>query len=350
VAAAPPIVETEAGPVTLLDLATLRGRLSSLQEEASNKRAQAQSLQHLAEDHWRALGALLLTSRGSWSPEPQQVELLRQAQGLRHRIDADDSELTTTHGESHKGIGALAGKIEDWNKRRGITADKAALEAQINPLLLQLGRQVENTQVGDMEVIRSQAISAETQAQGLLSEASAVAQAVNSMGDEVQRRTASEKELGFDALYTSAYFQAFGPPSALSPLILKRGEQAYLSVPATLARQQSRRQWVGGSQGFSFPIGHTGIRYRVGSFHGHPVSQQYLGRIDLGTLVVSNLRFAFIGRVKSTSVPLAKLLHVQCYSDALAMFIEGRENPDFYLVDQPRFALFVVNWFLNHAL
>ena len=86
-------------------------------------------------------------------------------------------------------------------------------------------------------------------------------------------------------------------------------------MTATLARQQTRRQWVGGSEGFSFPIGHTGIRYRVGSFHGHPVEQQLLARLDSGSLIVTNQRIAFIGATKSLSVPLSKLLQVKCYSD-----------------------------------
>jgi hypothetical protein len=131
--------------------------------------------------------------------------------------------------------------------------------------------------------------------------------------------------------------------------MLKKGEQACLSVAATLARQQTRRQWVGGSQGFSFPIGHTGIRYRVGSFSGHPIEQQSLGRLDTGTLVVTNRRLAFIGSTKSTSVVFAKLLHVECYSDALAIFQEGREKPDFFYVAQPNYVLFFINWFVNQA-
>jgi hypothetical protein len=106
---------------------------------------------------------------------------------------------------------------------------------------------------------------------------------------------------------------------------------------------------VGGSQGFSFPIGHTGIRYRVGSFHGHPIEQQSLTKLDSGRLVITNQRIAFIGTTKSTSIPLAKLLHVECYSDGIAVFQEGRENPDFYLTAQSKFALFMINWFLNQA-
>jgi hypothetical protein len=31
------------------------------------------------------------------------------------------------------------------------------------------------------------------------------------------------------------------------------------------------------------------------------------------------------------------------------MFLEGRENPDFYLTGQPKYVLFMINWFLNQA-
>jgi hypothetical protein len=58
---------------------------------------------------------------------------------------------------------------------------------------------------------------------------------------------------------------------------------------------------------------------------------------------------AFIGSTKSTSVVFAKLLHVECYSDALAVFQEGREKPDFFYVPQPKYVLFYINWFLNQA-
>jgi hypothetical protein len=155
--------------------------------------------------------------------------------------------------------------------------------------------------------------------------------------------------MGFDAPYLGAYLKTYGPPVVQSPLILKRGERAAMVVPASFARRQIKRQWVGGSQGFSFPIGHTGIRYRVGSFHGHPIEQQSLTNLDTGKLVVTNQRIAFIGQAKSTSIPFSKLLHVECYSDAVAIFLEGRENPDFYLTAKPKYALFMINWFLNPA-
>jgi hypothetical protein len=199
----------------------------------------------------------------------------------------------------------------------------------------------------EIDPIRGQAVAAEAQAQELEQQALSASTAANSTNEELKRRTDSKNEMGFDAPYLAAYLKAQGPQEVESPLILKRGESACWVAQASLARNQTRRQWVGGSQGFSFPIGHTGIRYRVGSFHGHPIEQQSLTKLDSGTLVITNQRIAFIGTTKSTSVTFAKLLHVECYSDGVAVFVEGRENPDFYLIALPKYALFMINWFLN---
>jgi hypothetical protein len=335
--------------VTLLDLAAMRARLTALQLEADTKTGQSTSLQALAQDRWRQLGSLLLASRDRWSPEPPLAELVRQAEALTQKINAEDAALDAIHGQERKGVAGVFGRVGDWNKGRGITAERAALEGQLNPMLIQIGHQAAYSALPDADTIRAQAAAAETEAAKLNSEAAAVTITAGSVMAEIQQRSDSEREMGFDAPYLAAYLQTYGPAPVQSPLILKKAEQASLAVPATLARQQTRSQFVGGSQGFSFPIGHTGIRYRVGSFHGHPIQQQFLGKLDTGTLVVTNQRVAFIGNVKSTSILLTKLLHVECYSDAIAVFQEGREKPDFYMVAQPRYAIFMINWFLNQA-
>lgn len=155
--------------------------------------------------------------------------------------------------------------------------------------------------------------------------------------------------MGFDSLYEAAQLQQSGAPAVESPLVLKEGEHAYLSIPATLARMVSRTHYVGGSSGFSFPIGHTGIRYRVGSFHGQPVHQESLTKVDTGTFVVTNQRVAYVGRTKSLAFPLGKVLHVEVYNDAISIAREGRENPDFYLIGDPKHAVFLINWVLSHS-
>lgn len=343
----PTIVNTDGGSVTLADLATLRSKLTTLQQEASAKASQSKSLQSLAQDRWSQLGELLLASGQKWSPQPELVDLVRQAEALKEKIDAEDSALRSVGTQERTGVARVFGRVSDWNKNRGITAQRSALQAELAPILIQIGHQAITRAMPDADSIRTQASAAETEATTFNSEAAGATIAAGSLSAEIQQRSESERELGFDGPYMAAYLQAHGAAPVQSPLILKKGEEASLAVPATLARQQTQQQWVGGSQGFSFPIGHTGIRYRVGSFHGHPIQQQSLGKLDTGTLVVTNQRIAFIGHVKSTSISLAKLLHVECYSDAVAVFLEGRENPDFYLTAQPKYAVFMINWALN---
>lgn len=343
------VVQTEGGPVTLVDLPGLRARIATLQSEIDALAAESGSLRSLAEGLWVQRGKVLVDRAGNWAAPPQLAELIRQAAPLEQGVEADDARLQAIQGQEHHGLGGLLGKVGDWNEGRNTSADRSRLDAQVHPVLLQIGRQAPELTLPEADSVRVQAIAADNQAQGLESQAAEKTAAVAILKDEVDRRTNSEREMGFDAPYLAASLRTQGPAPIDSPLILKKGEQAALAVAATIARQQTRRQWVGGSQGFSFPIGHTGIRYRVGSFRGHPVEQQLLTRLDSGTLVVTNQRVAFIGSTKSTSVAFAKLLHVECYSDALAVFLEGREKADYYYVEQPKYVLFFINWFLNQA-
>jgi len=342
-------VNTDGGPVTLINLGVLRSRLDAVQKQADSLATEGHSLRSLADGLWVQRGKVLVDRAATWAPPPPLAELIRQAAPLEQGVEADDARLAEIQGQEHHGLGGLLGKVGDWNEGRSTSADRSRLDARVHPLLLQIGRQAPEVTLPEADSVRLQAIAADQQAQELESQSAERASAAATIKDEVDRRSNSEKEMGFDAPYLAAVLQAEGPAPIQSPLILKKGEQAALAVPATIARQQTRRQWVGGSQGISFPIGHTGIRYRVGSFRGHPVEQELLTRLDTGTLVVTNQRVAFIGSTKSTSVAFAKLLHVECYSDALAVFLEGREKADYYYVEQPKYVLFFINWFLNQA-
>jgi hypothetical protein len=344
------VIETEGGQVTLLELGALRARVAALESERDKAAREAISLRALAEDQWVQVGTTLVTKRDQWTPSPQGAELLNQAVSLSARVAADDSELETIKAAEHGGIGGLAGKLGTWNERRRLSNERTNLESQLHPLLSQIARQSSQANLPEIGSIREQALNADAQALDLEQHAASLSAPIALSEEEMKRRSAAEGEMGFDAPYLAAYLQTYGPAQVQSPLILKKGELACVAMPTTLARQQTRSQWVGGSQGFSFPIGHTGIRYRVGSFHGHPIQQQFLGKLDTGTLVVTNQRIAFIGNVKSTSILLTKLLHVESYSDALAIFQEGREKPDFYLTAQPKYAVFMINWFLNRAV
>ena len=343
------VVSTKGGPVTLLELQALVTRGKAAQEIADQSMSEAASLRGLAERVWAQRGRALISKAGSWKPPSGLEPLVKEATALAAAVDSESSRMESIRNEPHSGISGLVERVSTWNEGRHVSAERSKTLAQLDPLLAQIGRQSPSPSTGDADLLGSQAAAAETQASELEARSKESASVAASVDDEVMRRNASVRELGYDALYMAAYLAQYGPQPVQSPLLPKRGEQAYLSVPATLARQQTRRQWVGGSSGVSIPIGHTGIRYRVGSFRGHPIEQQFIGKLGPGSLVVTNQRLAFIGTTKSTSVALNRLLHIECYSDALAVFHEGREAPDFYFISQPKLVLFWINWLLDKA-
>jgi hypothetical protein len=60
-------------------------------------------------------------------------------------------------------------------------------------------------------------------------------------------------------------------PSEDATLILKKDETPLLDTPVNLLKEVTDREYVGGSQGVSIPLGGR-VRYRVGAMRGHMVT------------------------------------------------------------------------------
>ena len=343
----PTVVQTDGGPVTLCDLAVLKGDADRLDAQANDLRDKAASLNSLAHQKWIECGRAVLTAYSNAIPPEPLRPLIEAAMPLQRDADAESAVVQAIHDAPHHGLGRVVARATTWNAEHKASSQLAATNARLEPMLVEIAHQAADFPTSETAAIHAQAVAAEKEASDLAVELNRVSSAAASTYNALHRREQSVAEMGFDALYATAYLHSYGTPNVESPLVLKRGEHAALSVLATLARQRTRTQYVGGSSGFSFPIGHTGIRYRVGSYHGHPVEQQYLAQMDAGTLVVTDQRIAFVGQAKSSATALEKVLHIECYKDAIAIFREGRENADFYLVAQPQYVLFIVNWVLS---
>jgi hypothetical protein len=100
------------------------------------------------------------------------------------------------------------------------------------------------------------------------------------------------------------------------PIALKKGERGLLVLYGA-GLFESRRgpgQFVGRSQGVSIPLGHSGVRYRVGQSRGHFVQgTEEPTIIDTGTVVVTNQRVVFVGANRTTEWAFAKLISIQHY-------------------------------------
>lgn len=338
------VVQTEAGPVTLASVDALQARAAQLRDWAAKAAAGAQSLRTHADWQFAAAGSTLVARPTDWAIPADLQPATQQARTLTEQVAADDQQAAALKGdESSAGV---FGRIGVKHHEHQVEQDRSQAATQLHGLLVSIARSAPPSTFPEADQQRKVAFDLEAQAGQVDAQIQSAQASAQACDDEVVHRHDAIKAMGFDSLYEAARLKTSGAQPVDSPLILKAGEQAYLSVPATLARMTTRTHYAGRSSGFSFPIGHTGIRYRVGSFRGEPVQQQSLTQLDTGTFVLTNQRLAYVGRTKSTSVALDKVMHFEIYNDALSVAREGKENPDFYLMSNPKYAAFLLNWVL----
>lgn len=110
-------------------------------------------------------------------------------------------------------------------------------------------------------------------------------------------------------------------------LVLKTGEVAHLTTPATLYKWQAVRQYQGGSQGFSFRV-MKGVYYHTGRTKGRSVVVgQNLVPDDDGVLTLTSRRAVFSGRKKSLEFDYRKLLDIELFSDGIRLAVSNRQTP-----------------------
>jgi len=342
-----PRVDLPSGLVTLEPLDALVAQLNQLDAEAKQILQASEAPIANAKLKVEQAGELLLAHKIEWdtSAVANQVTVATQ---LQAEVSQLNQQIENLARRPHTGLGGFLHSLPDRHHEQELEAQRSKVLDQIKAVIATFVEQVPEKTIPEADALRADAQLLLVQAKSLIDGQHAKIEAGKAVADEIERRQAAMKVMGFDSLYTAAWLQSHGPAPVASPLALKLKEEAYVSVPAILARETTRTRYTGGSQGFSFPIGHTGIRYRVGSFSGHPVQSSSMTDIDEGTLVLSNLRIAFIGKLKSVVTQLPKLVHIESYNDALAVFQEGRENPNFYKVSAPQYFLFYVNWILDH--
>lgn len=95
------------------------------------------------------------------------------------------------------------------------------------------------------------------------------------------------------------------------------------------------RQYQGGYSGFSFPLGKTGIRYRVGATRGHSVEVgTTLNVADSGLLSVTNKRVLYAGSRKTIEMLYSKLVNLSVYTDGLQFHLSNRVNAPLFRIAQ----------------
>ena len=340
-------VDLPSGPVTLEPLDSLAAQLNQLDSEAKQKLQSSEAPIANARLKVEQAGELLMAHKTEWDTSGVANQIAAATQ-LQDGVSQLNQQIQDLSNRPHSGLGGFLHSLNDEHHEKELAAQRSRVLDQLHAAIAAFVGQIPEMTIPEADALRAEAQIQLAQAKSLIDEQHAKIDAGKAIADEIQRRQAAMKVMGFDSLYTAAWLQTHGPAPVNSPLTLKPKELAYVSVPAVLARLTTRTRYTGGSQGFSFPIGHTGIRYRVGSFSGHPVQSSSITDVDQGTLVLTNMRIAFIGKLKSVVTQLPKLVHVELYNDALSVFQEGKESPNFYKIGSPQYFLFYVNWVLDH--
>ena len=340
-----PVVQTDAGLVTLATVDDLQTRAAQLRDWGAKQTAGAQTLRAQAEQQVAAAGATLVAHATGWTVPADLQPTLQRAKALTEQVAVDDQRALALKGEELSA--GLFARMGVHRHEHEVEQDRGQATSELRGLLVTIAKQAPPSALQEADQQRQAASDLESQASQIEGQVQLAQATAKACDDEVVHRKDAIKAMGFDSLYEAAHLKSSGAQAVESPLVLKDGEQACLSVPATLARMATKTHYVGGSTGFSFPIGHTGIRYRIGAFRGEPVHHQSLTNLDSGTFVLTNQRVAYVGRTKSTSVALNKVIHIEIYNDALSVAREGKENPDFYLMANPKHAAFLLNWMLG---
>jgi hypothetical protein len=342
-----PYVVLPSGRVTIEPIERLVVQLDRLNSEAERCLQTSETPIANARLKLEQAGEILIAHKDQWDTSTVGNQVT-EATRLGAEVSQLNQQIQELASKPHTGLDGLLHSVIDSHHEHSLQAQQTKVHDQLKTVMATFADQAPAATVPEADALRADAHVLLAQAKSLVDEHQAKVEAGKLVSDEIQRRQAAMKVMGFDSLYTAAWLETHGPSPVESPLVLKPKEHAYVSVAAVLARQTTRTRYAGGSQGFSFPIGHTGIRYRVGSFNGHPIQSSSITNIDQGTLVLTNMRLAFIGKLKSVVTQLPKVVHVESYNDALAVFQEGRENPNFYKLSAPQYFLLYMNWVLDH--
>jgi hypothetical protein len=338
----------DAGVVHLQPLDDLVARRAALSKQLETKNQEISSGAAGARQAFIEAGAVLAPNMNRWDSTATKG-LLDSIQQLREAIDAIDAQERDLTLQKRSGLGGLFKKVGDASTRHQLERERSRLQSAMADRLADLGAAASRTTFPEADTPLQRARTQQSAADAAKAAVQQLTMEATDIKSEIQRREAAQREMGFDALYSAAYLTRHGAQPIASPIVLKAGEAAYQASPCVLARWGTRTRYVGGSQGFSFPIGHTGIRYRVGSFSGHPIQTTLIKDVDTGQLVLTSSRLVFAGQMKTVSLAYAKLINIKLYTDALAVFHEGKENPDFFRLSAPKWVLFNLNWLMGRA-
>ncbi len=341
-----PTVQTDDGPITVVSIGFLQKTADEARAQSAQLAAQAAAAHQQGLEAASRAGSILVANRTRWS-SGERAAGIDAAAGLADLVASLERSLTDLKAREHHGLGGLVERVKESHEARELEAKLRSAQVELGNRYRDVAAGLADTGIPDADQLLAAATAHSEEASLLSQRSTASAEDYQRIEAELKRRNDVQRKLGFDALGVEADLDLNGFRPIVANIVLKPKEVAGFQTTATLCRFSTRTQYVGASQGFSIPLGH-GFRYRVGTYSGHPVQSQFLARTDSGSLVVTNQRLVFLGSKRDVAVPLAKLISVEPYSDAISIGREGKEGRDIYLVARPAEVLLYLNWAVSH--
>lgn len=337
------VVEIPEGEVMLAPMTQLELVRSTLEQNLLDDEKHLSDLQTRIGKKMRDAGAMMLQERGEWDVSRIDESLVGSALALLEQADRIGAEAQAIQAKAHGIFTNPLSRI----KLRQLERDWGATEEKLAPFLIAIARQAPEATVAPANAAMAEVRELEQELAQLDASIAEKRQIREKVVDQLQKRSDTVSKAGFDLLLEAGTLAKNGLQPIASRLITKPGESAYLATHATLTKKRTRTHYVGRSSGVSFPI-FKGVRYRVGSFRGTPITEEYVAYVGSGDLVLTNQRVAYVAPEHGASIPLDKLLHVEAYTDGLAFVKEGRESAYAFLVDEPNRFVYYLNYVLDH--
>jgi len=106
-------------------------------------------------------------------------------------------------------------------------------------------------------------------------------------------------------------------------------------LDANLMKEVQIREYRGGSQGVSIPLGH-GVRFRTSSIRGQLVTIGQRWEVaDQGQLTVTDRRVIFVGRRRTLEFQFSKLVSLLTYTDGITLGVTNRQATSTFQLGSP---------------
>lgn len=127
------------------------------------------------------------------------------------------------------------------------------------------------------------------------------------------------------------------------PFMLQKGEKLlWMFQGVKFYEQRTNTQYQGGYSGVSIRVA-KGLYYRTGGFKGHPVKTDEMKYIDTGIFGLTNKHVYFASSVKNIRIPLAKIITINPYENAVGIQKDGTTA-------RPQVFKNIDGWFVYNAI